>query len=145
MMSRWITFIAVPSSTLRAGRGSGRIAFCSNRTDVWERFGPAVIRDHRPAFPLPSFIDTHVHFPQTNAGDADAGGQLLEWLNLCTFPSESRFADDAARCPVTYGVRSARPELARDQMLFALLMGNRESSIVEVYVMGRRYGLELAA
>jgi guanine deaminase len=34
-------------------------------------------------------------------------------------------------------VRSARPELAREQTLFALLMGIRESSIAEVYVMGR--------
>jgi guanine deaminase len=40
--------------------------------------------------------------------------------------------------PVTYGVRSASPELAREQTLFALLMGIRESSIAEVYVMGRQ-------
>jgi guanine deaminase len=39
--------------------------------------------------------------------------------------------------PMTYGVRSASPELAREQTLFALLMGIRESSIAEVYVMGR--------
>jgi guanine deaminase len=44
--------------------------------------------DHRPGFLLPGFIDTHVHFPQTYSG-----GQLLEWLNSCVFPSESRFAD----------------------------------------------------
>jgi guanine deaminase len=60
-----------------------------------------IVVDHRPGFLLPGFIDTHVHFPQTFAGDAYGGGQLLEWLNACIFPSESmlvdpRFAADAA-------------------------------------------------
>jgi guanine deaminase len=36
------------------------------------------------------------------------------------------------------GVRSREPDLARDQTLFALLMGIRESSIAHVYVQGRR-------
>jgi guanine deaminase len=36
------------------------------------------------------------------------------------------------------GIRSDDPVLARDQTLFALLMGIRESSIAEVYVQGRR-------
>jgi guanine deaminase len=35
-------------------------------------------------------------------------------------------------------VRSDDPGLARDQTLFGLLMGIRESSIAEVYVQGRR-------
>jgi guanine deaminase len=34
--------------------------------------------------------------------------------------------------------RSEDPALARDQTLFALLMGLRESSIAEVYVRGRK-------
>ncbi len=38
-------------------------------------------------------MDTHVHFPQTYAGSAYGGGKLLDWLNLCIFPSESKFAD----------------------------------------------------
>ena len=37
-----------------------------------------------------------------------------------------------------HGVRAEDPDLARDQTLFALLMGIRESSIAEVYVQGRR-------
>ena len=39
--------------------------------------------------------------------------------------------------PITNGVRADDPELSRDQTLFALLMGIRESSIAEVYVQGR--------
>jgi guanine deaminase len=36
------------------------------------------------------------------------------------------------------GTRSADPELARDQTLFALLMSMREPAISHVYVQGRR-------
>ena len=43
----------------------------------------------------------------------------------------------ALKGSVRHGVRSEDPELARDQTLFALLMGIRESSIAEVYVQGR--------
>ena len=56
-------------------------------------FADAPVIDHRPGFLLPGFIDTHVHFPQTYSGDSYGGGQLLEWLNSCIFPAESRFAD----------------------------------------------------
>ncbi len=40
----------------------------------------------------PGFIDTHIHFPQTEMVGA-YGEQLLEWLNTYTFPTEMQFAD----------------------------------------------------
>lgn len=42
---------------------------------------------------LPGFVDTHVHFPQTFTTDAFGGGELLEWLERCVFPAESRLSD----------------------------------------------------
>lgn len=43
------------------------------------------------------FVDTHVHFPQTPM-IASPGGQLLDWLERYTFPTELKFADlDFAR------------------------------------------------
>jgi guanine deaminase len=71
----------------------GRIVFCGDRREMPAEFGSATVYDHRPGFLLPGFVDTHIHFPQTYAGDSYGGGQLLEWLNLCMFPSESKFAD----------------------------------------------------
>ena len=41
---------------------------------------------------VPGFIDTHIHFPQTEMIGA-FGEQLLEWLNTYTFPTEIQFAD----------------------------------------------------
>ena len=71
----------------------GTIAFCGDRADVPMRYRSTPVSDHRPGFLLPGFVDTHVHFPQTFTGDSYNGGQLLEWLDQCAFPSEARFAD----------------------------------------------------
>ena len=48
--------------------------------------------DHRPCLILPGFIDTHLHFPQTQA-IASYGAQLLEWLNTYIFVEEQKFAN----------------------------------------------------
>ncbi|MCS6813359.1 MAG: guanine deaminase [Cyanobacteria bacterium] len=46
---------------------------------------------------LPGFIDTHIHFPQTEM-IAAYGKQLLDWLNTYTYPIEKKFQDkDYAR------------------------------------------------
>ncbi|MES0879101.1 guanine deaminase [Roseibium sp. SCP14] len=43
---------------------------------------------------MPGFIDTHVHYPQTEM-IAAFGEQLLEWLEKYTFPTELKFRDKA--------------------------------------------------
>ncbi|MDT5238338.1 MAG: guanine deaminase, partial [Mycobacterium sp.] len=44
----------------------------------------------------------------------------------------------ALHATLANAVRADDPDLAREQNLFALLMGIRESSIAEVYVRGRK-------
>jgi guanine deaminase len=46
----------------------------------------------RDALILAGFIDSHVHYPQTEIIGAH-GAQLLDWLNKYTFVAEQRFAD----------------------------------------------------
>lgn len=46
--------------------------------------------DYRGQLILPGFIDSHLHFPQTEM-IASFGEQLLEWLNNYTFPTEKKF------------------------------------------------------
>jgi guanine deaminase len=67
-------------------------------------FGPATrirprlprgtkIEDYgRDALIMAGFIDSHVHYPQTEIIGAQ-GAQLLDWLNRYTFVAEQRFAD----------------------------------------------------
>lgn len=52
------------------------------------------IVDLRGHLLMPGFIDTHVHYPQTDV-IASPGEQLLDWLERYTFPAERRFADPA--------------------------------------------------
>ena len=54
----------------------------------------ATVIDHRPHLVLPGFIDTHLHFPQTQV-IASWATELLDWLNDYTFPEEARYTDPA--------------------------------------------------
>ena len=72
---------------------AGIIEFCGGWADLPAEHAGATVFDHHGAFLLPGFVDTHMHFPQVWCGDSYGGGQLLEWLNNCIFPSESKFED----------------------------------------------------
>lgn len=48
--------------------------------------------DWRGKLIVPGFIDTHVHYPQTDMIASAAAG-LLPWLETWTFPTERRFED----------------------------------------------------
>lgn len=48
--------------------------------------------DYRGKIITPGFIDTHLHFPQTDMIASPAPG-LLPWLETYTFPTERRFGD----------------------------------------------------
>ncbi|WP_424930648.1 guanine deaminase [Amaricoccus tamworthensis] len=50
--------------------------------------------DHRPHLLMAGFIDSHLHFPQTQV-IASWGAQLLDWLNNYTFPAECEYVDAA--------------------------------------------------
>ena len=43
---------------------------------------------------VPGFVDTHVHFPQIRA-IGGLGLPLLDWLERCALPEESRLASQA--------------------------------------------------
>lgn len=50
--------------------------------------------DYRGKLILPGFVDTHVHYAQTDI-IASHGEAVLEWLEKYTFPEERKFADAA--------------------------------------------------
>jgi len=52
------------------------------------------VHDYRGKLITPGFIDTHVHYPQTDMIASPAPG-LLPWLETYTFPTERKFADPA--------------------------------------------------
>ncbi|MFS8976845.1 guanine deaminase [Cupriavidus necator] len=97
---------------------AGRIAAAGDYTELAARIpADAEIVDHRGKLILPGFIDTHVHYPQTDMIASPSPG-LLHWLETYTFPEERRFAD---------------PEYARDVAGFfteELLRNGTTSAVV---------------
>jgi guanine deaminase len=62
----------------------------------------AAIVDHRPHLILPGFIDTHLHYVQTQM-IASYAGSLLEWLNGYTFVEEQKFSQQGHAQAVAAG------------------------------------------
>ncbi|GAB2181706.1 guanine deaminase [Denitratisoma sp. agr-D3] len=71
----------------------GRIVACGS-WDAVSAQAPADTPciDHRGRMILPGFVDTHIHYPQTDV-IASPGHGLLDWLERYTFPAERHFAD----------------------------------------------------
>ncbi|MFJ2989140.1 guanine deaminase [Collimonas sp. NPDC087041] len=59
------------------------------------------IQDFRGKIIMPGFIDSHVHYPQTDMIASPAPG-LLPWLEKYTFPTERKFSDPAHASDVAH-------------------------------------------
>jgi guanine deaminase len=64
------------------------------------RFPGLPVKDHRGRLMVPGFVDTHIHYPQTER-IAAYGLQLLGWLEEHIFPAERAFADPAHAADVS--------------------------------------------
>ncbi|MGE6495278.1 guanine deaminase [Cupriavidus metallidurans] len=74
---------------------AGRIAAVGNYADLSRDIPQgAEVVDHRGKLLVPGFIDTHIHYPQTDIIASPSPG-LLHWLDTYTFPEERRFSDPA--------------------------------------------------
>lgn len=73
----------------------GRVVEAGPAAQVQSKLGSDIptVR-HEGSLIMPGFIDTHIHYPQTDV-IGSGGRQLLDWLNDYTFPAEARFADAA--------------------------------------------------
>jgi guanine deaminase len=70
--------------------GDGYVRDVGDFTDLRRRNPDLPCEDHSGMLVLPGFVDTHVHYPQTQI-IGSYGKQLLEWLRDYTFPVEERF------------------------------------------------------
>jgi len=72
---------------------NGRIEQIAAAAELEARLLAGLAVDHYPdMLIMPGFIDTHIHYPQTQV-IASYGAQLLEWLEKYTFVEEQKFAD----------------------------------------------------
>lgn len=71
----------------------GRVAECGPHAELVGRLGrDTQLVDHGNALLLPGFVDTHVHYSQTDI-IASPGADLLDWLQRYTYPAEQAFDD----------------------------------------------------
>ena len=78
---------------------------------------------------MPGFIDTHIHYPQTDMIAAYAS-QLLDWLDDHAFPAERLFADAEHAAEVS---RFFLDELMRNGTTTALVFGTVHPGSVDAF------------
>ena len=70
----------------------GKVKALGNYEQIHSQYTDIPITHYPDRLIVSGFIDTHIHFPQTEM-IASYGEQLLEWLSTYTFPTERKFAD----------------------------------------------------
>jgi guanine deaminase len=108
----------------------GRIAALGPAESVLAALPDGVpVVDHGRHLLLPGFIDTHIHYPQTDV-IAAGGRELLDWLEHHTFPEERRFADSTHSAEVS---EFFLDELARNGTTTAQVFCTVHSASVEAF------------
>ncbi len=89
---------------------------------------------------LPGFVDTHVHYPQLRA-IGGLGMPLLDWLEQCALPEESRLAEPEYAAPLAQEFVS---ELIAHGTTTALVFGSHFESAMDIlFAAGQDAGLNL--
>ncbi|MCC2098587.1 MAG: amidohydrolase family protein, partial [Hyphomicrobiales bacterium] len=70
----------------------GKISAVGPAAGILPLHGDLPVERHAGDLIMAGFVDAHVHYPQYEV-IASYAGDLLEWLDRYTFPSEARFAD----------------------------------------------------
>lgn len=113
----------------------------------WEQ-GRAMLADEQQAIDyrgkliVPGFVDSHIHYPQTEMIGA-YGEQLLEWLQQYTFPVESQY-----HCPQHSATMSAffLHQLLSNGTTTALVFGTvHPQSVDALFAAAEQLGMRLIA
>ena len=109
---------------------NGVVESLSDASQAIKELDPEIdVIEHKNSLMLPGFVDTHIHYPQTEI-IAAYGEQLLEWLDKYTFPTEKKFEDK------TYARDIAEKflnELLRAGTTTALVFGTVHKQSVEAF------------
>lgn len=70
----------------------GKVKALGEYSELIKKYEGSKVKDYTGKLIMPGFIDTHIHFPQTEM-IASFGAELLDWLNTYTFPTEQQFGD----------------------------------------------------
>jgi len=122
---------------------NGRVVRCASWSEVAAAApAGAPCTDLRGMLILPGFVDTHIHYPQTDV-IASPGRGLLDWLERYTFPAERRYADPAV---ASEAAEFFCDELLRNGTTTALVFGTVHAQSVDAFFeVAARRGLRMLA
>lgn len=154
--ARLLHFLADPGNAVAPRPGSlelledgglwieaGRVRRCGPWAAVAAEVPPGTpVDDHSGRLVMPGFVDTHIHYPQTDV-IASPGHGLLDWLDRYTFPAERRFADPAWAREVA---EFFCDELLRNGTTTALVFGTVHPQSVDAFFgVAQARGLRMVA
>lgn len=87
------------------------------------------VKEYPDGLIMPGFVDTHIHYPQTEM-IAAYGEQLLEWLETYTFPVEKQFSDPEYARSIAERFLN---ELLRNGTTTALVFGTVHKQSVDAF------------
>ena len=109
---------------------NGVVASLSDASQGLTQLDPTIeLIEHKNSLILPGFVDTHIHYPQTEI-IAAYGEQLLQWLEKYTFPTERKFKDPAYARKIADQFLN---ELLRVGTTTALVFGTVHKQSVEAF------------
>lgn len=108
---------------------NGKVKELGSYESLKDKYSEIPITAYPEMLCVPGFIDTHIHFPQTEM-IAAYGEQLLEWLNKYTFPTEQKFKEKAYASEVASVFLD---ELLRNGTTTALVFAAVYSESVEAF------------
>ncbi len=115
--------------TARGADGVSRISAIGDYRSLQAAHAHLPTTDWRGRWLAPGFVDTHIHYAQTDVIASPADG-LLPWLNNYTFPQETRFADPAHAAAVAAFFFD---ELMRHGVTTALAFATVHSASVDAF------------
>jgi guanine deaminase len=121
----------------------GKVAWFGQWEDGKDQIPDAIrVRDYRGKMIIPGFVDTHIHYPQSEMVGA-YGEQLLEWLNKHTFPTERRYQDlEYAREMASFFLK----QLLRNGTTTALVFGTvHPESVDALFEVASRINMRMIA
>ena len=108
----------------------GVVQSLSDASQAITKLDPKIeVIEHKNSLIMPGFVDTHIHFPQTEI-IAAYGEQLLQWLDKYTFPTERKFEDKAYARNIAEKFLN---ELLRAGTTTALVFGTVHKQSVEAF------------
>jgi guanine deaminase len=98
---------------------NGKVVALGEYHTLKKQYAQVAVTDHSGKLVVPGFVDSHVHYPQTEM-TASYGEALLPWLEKYTFPVETKFANaDYARKAAAFFL----DELLKNGTTTALVFG----------------------